>query len=103
MRGKSVLLGEETVKSAVPAVDLFSGPGGLAEGLASLQDSGSRHRIRVALSIEIDPAAYRTLRLRALGRKFRSEFPNEYYEYLNERRPEEPDWAGLYPEQWVEA
>ena len=91
------------MQSAVPAVDLFSGPGGLAEGFASFQDSDSRARFRIALSIEIDPAAHQTLKLRAFLRKFRSGYPSEYYEFLNGRRPEEPDWAELYPEQWVEA
>ena len=87
----------------MPTVDLFSGPGGLAEGFASLQDSSYRRRFRVAISIEIDSAAYRTLRLRAFLREFRSGFPDEYYEFLNGTESEEPDWAELYPEQWVKA
>ena len=91
------------VRVAVPAVDLFSGPGGLAEGFASLRDSDHRRRFQVALSIEMDPAAHRTLRLRAFLRKFGSELPGEYYEYLNGGESEEPDWEVLYPKQWGEA
>ena len=91
------------VRVAVPAVDLFSGPGGLAEGFASLRDSDHRRRFQVALSIEMDPAAHRTLRLRAFLRKFGSELPGEYYEYLNGGESEEPDWEVLYPKRWREA
>lgn len=91
------------MRSPVPAVDLFSGPGGLAEGFASLQDSTDSPSFRVALSVEKDATAHRTLRLRAFLRKFRSDLPNEYYEYLNGAEPKEPDWSALYPGQWEEA
>ena len=87
----------------VPAVDLFSGPGGLAEGFASLRGHRPRRPFRIALSVEMDPAAHRTLWLRAFLRKFRSEFPEEYYEYANGRLVREPDWRALYPRQWAEA
>ena len=87
----------------VPAVDLFSGPGGLAEGFASCRDSDDREQFRIALSIEVDAAACRTLRLRTFLRKFGSGFPEEYYEYLNGVRTKEPDWEALYPAQWSEA
>ena len=87
----------------VPVIDLFSGPGGLAEGFASLGNSGHRPRFQVALSIEMDPAAYLTLRLRAFLRNFRSDLPTEYYDYLNGKQLEEPDWAALYPRQWAKA
>ena len=92
-----------TVRVPVPTVDLFSGPGGLAEGFASVRDSANRRRFRVALSIEVDPAAFRTLRLRAFVRKFSADLPDEYYEYLNGSESVEPDWAALYPRQWREA
>ena len=87
------------MRKLVPVIDLFSGPGGLAEGFAQLQTKGGRRRFRVALSIEVDEAAHRTLRLRAFLRKFRTH-PDEYYEYLNGLLPEEPDWGTLYPEEW---
>ena len=91
------------MRSPVPAIDLFSGPGGLAEGFASLRDSADRRHFRVALSIEMDSAAHRTLRLRAFLRKFRSNLPDEYYEYLNGPKSGDPDWEALYPRQWREA
>ena len=45
----------------VPVVDLFSGPGGLAEGFAGLRDGDYRTRFRVVLSVEMDVMAHRTL------------------------------------------
>ena len=87
----------------VPVVDLFSGPGGLAEGFAALRDSNGSARFRISLSIEMNKAAFRTLRLRSFLRKFSDRFPPEYYEYLNGLLSDEPDWAKLYPEEWREA
>ena len=91
------------MRRQVPTIDLFSGPGGLAEGFASLGESIQRRRFRIALSIEMDQTAYLTLRLRAFLRKFRSNLPKEYYEYLNGELSEEPDWSTLYPVQWRRA
>lgn len=68
--------------SRIPVVDLFAGPGGLSEGFAAfpLQDDP---RYRIALSIEKDPAAHHTLRLRAFLRQFpHGKAPREYYEHL---------------------
>ena len=90
------------MRKLVPVVDLFSGPGGLAEGFAAPSKKHGRRRFRIALSIEKDPAAHRTLRLRAFLRKFRSGPPPKYYQYLN-GSISEPDWATLYPQKWAEA
>ena len=87
----------------VPIVDLFSGPGGLAEGFAAFLSPKGRRRFRIALSIEKDPQAYRTLQLRAFLRHFGTRLPSEYYDFLNGVVAEEPDWATLYPEQWASA
>lgn len=87
----------------VPVVDLFAGPGGLAEGFSAFRGQDGTPRFRVALSIEKDEAAHRTLRLRAFLRKFGTRFPPEYYEFLNGVTAREPDWAELYPNQWSEA
>ena len=91
------------VRAPVPLIDLFSGPGGLAEGFTSIGDHADASRFRVALSIEMDPAAYLTLRLRAFLRNFRSDLPPEYYDYLNGKQSEDPDWSVLYPEYWTKA
>ena len=87
------------MRKPVPVVDLFSGPGGLGEGFAKLQTKGGRSRYQIALSIEADEVANRTLRLRAFLRKF-PELPEEYYQYLNGLLPDEPKWATLYPAEW---
>jgi DNA (cytosine-5)-methyltransferase 1 len=49
----------------VPVVDLFAGPGGLGEGFSRSNVAS----FRVAVSIEKDPMAYQTLRLRAAHRQ----------------------------------
>lgn len=86
----------------VAIVDVFSGPGGLAEGFAACRAARGGRPYRVALSVEKDRAAYRTLMLRAFLRAFPRRFPQEYYDFLNGRRPE-PDWAVLYPTKWRRA
>lgn len=91
------------MRRVVPIVDLFSGPGGLAEGFSAYRSPGGRRRYRVALSIEKDPHAYRTLLLRAFLRKFKTDFPPEYYDFLNGVIPGEPDWAKLYSKYWANA
>jgi DNA (cytosine-5)-methyltransferase 1 len=80
-------------------VDLFSGPGGLAEGFSAFQESSGHHPFKIHTSIEMDSAAHATLRLRSFLRQFRQKYPCEYYEFLNGQR-DEPDWSLLYPEEW---
>ena len=83
-------------------IDLFAGPGGLAEGFcASRAEDGSR-RFRISLSVEKDEAAHKTLLLRAFLRQFSDAFPDEYYDWLN-GDSEQPDWATLYPAEWKKA
>jgi len=84
-------------------VDLFSGPGGLAEGFAGFRGSGYRRRFSIALSVEKNQDAYRTLRLRTFLRMFGGRFPSEYYDFLNSAVSEEPDWGTLYPNRWAAA
>ncbi len=66
----------------IPVVDLFAGPGGLGEGF---NDFAPREGpgFSVALSIERDKFAHKTLLLRTFFRRFpRGEAPKEYYELL---------------------
>lgn len=88
------------MRSKVPVIDLFAGPGGLAEGFSPLGRDVQGNFFKVLLSFEVDPSAYRTLRLRAFLRKFRNDPPYEYYEFLNGQVLAEPDWRALYPSQW---
>ena len=91
------------MRRIVPVVDLFSGPGGLAEGFAGFRSPGGRRRFSIALSVEKDRDAHRTLRLRAFLRKFGSRFPSEYYDFLNGVVAGEPDWGALHPNEWAAA
>lgn len=65
-------------------VDLFAGPGGLAEGFSAVRDACGRRLFEIALSVEMNPAAFRTLRLRSFIRQFDRDIPDEYYAYLAE-------------------
>ncbi len=80
-------------------VDLFAGPGGLAEGFSRISLPNCSQPFPVVLSVEKDAAAYETLRLRSFLRQFPNGFPDEYYDFLN-GRCNEPDWSSLYPVQW---
>ncbi|MCX3263714.1 DNA cytosine methyltransferase [Pedobacter agri] len=68
---------------AIPVIDLFAGPGGLAEGFSSLSRNGKRY-YQVRLSIEMDAQARETLKLRAFLRQFPiNELPEDYYHFLS--------------------
>lgn len=64
-------------------IDLFAGPGGLAEGFSSIIQSSGQRAFNVALSIEKEAAPFRTLRLRSFYRQFLpGQAPEEYYAFL---------------------
>lgn len=68
----------------IPVIDLFAGPGGLCEGFS--QPVSGEHPFQPVLSIEMDPAAHKTLTLRAFVHYFmRNELPipDDYYKYVN--------------------
>lgn len=70
----------------IPVIDLFAGPGGLGEGFASLPDNDAERAFRIALSIEMNGDAHRTLRLRSFYRQFSPRsVPDAYYEVLKGR------------------
>ena len=67
---------------AIPVVDLFAGPGGLGEGFSAFEWGGTEP-FRLQLSIEKDPVAHETLRLRAFCRQFGlSGLPGAYYDVV---------------------
>src|SRR3954470_13836580 len=82
-------------------VDLFAGPGGLAEGFSSIGEDGSRP-FEIALSVEKEASAFATLRFRSFFRQFHGSAPADYYRFLNGEIPE-PDWESLYPTEWKHA
>lgn len=68
---------------SIPIIDLFAGPGGLGEGFSSLLDDKGNRVFDIKLSIEKDPNAHETLRLRSFFRKFPvGQVPEEYYEIM---------------------
>lgn len=69
-------------RKAIPIIDVFAGPGGLGEGFGSLKREDGSPAFRLALSIEKDPVAHRTLTLRAAFRSFGpGRAPEAYYDY----------------------
>lgn len=69
----------------IKVVDLFAGPGGLGEGFSAFKDLKGRYRFKIALSIEKDHNAHKTLELRSFIRQFQYEgkdIPEGYYKYL---------------------
>ena len=91
------------MKSAVPVVDIFSGPGGLAEGFARCLDGQNQTQFKIALSVEKERSAHETLLMRAFLRKFGQDFPPEYYEFLDRGATRLPNWKRKYPTKWSEA
>jgi DNA (cytosine-5)-methyltransferase 1 len=70
------------MKQPIKIIDLFSGPGGLGEGFSSLKDDTGNSPFKIAISIEKEPSAHRTLKLRAFFRQFNGNAPKEYYDFL---------------------
>lgn len=67
----------------IPVIDLFAGPGGLSEGFSSFRADDGANVFRVVLSIEKDPTAHATLKLRSFFRQFpRGGVPDDYYDHL---------------------
>lgn len=74
---------------AIPVIDLFAGPGGLSEGFSSFTRADGSRPFKIALSVEMDEFAHRTLELRAFSRQFDdSDRPDDYYGYLANPTPE---------------
>lgn len=70
------------MRTIVPVIDLFAGPGGLGEGFSSYRPEGRINRaFKILLSVEKDVWAHQTLELRSFFRQFSREVPDSYYEY----------------------
>jgi DNA (cytosine-5)-methyltransferase 1 len=85
------------MKGLFKVLDVFAGPGGLAEGFAAVRRDG-RRVFDIALSVEKDPAAFRTLRLRSFVRQF-DRRPDDYYELLA-GRIDVDELARRHPREW---
>lgn len=83
----------------IPIIDLFAGPGGLSEGFCQFKRPDGRRAFRIALSVEKDPYAHKTLELRSFFRQFDCEqTPDEYYSYLRGETSKE-DLFASYPRE----
>lgn len=90
------------MSEAWAVVDLFAGPGGLAEGFSAVAGEDGAKPFKVVLSVEMERSAHATLQLRSFLRQFGDNYPDEYYAFLNEDTAE-PDWSALYPSEWEAA
>jgi DNA (cytosine-5)-methyltransferase 1 len=86
-----------------PIIDLFAGPGGLAEGFSSLINQDNERIFQIKLSIEKDPHAHETLTLRSFVRQFPfRQLPEQYYQFLRQEITL-GDLYQLYPVEHKEA
>ena len=82
-------------------VDLFAGPGGLAEGFSSVRNRDGQRIFEIALSVEKEASAHRTLRLRSFVRQFAAP-PTEYYDYVA-GKVSHTALTGKYRREWAAA
>ncbi len=86
------------IDSRIPVIDLFAGPGGLAEGFSAFHDEDGEV-FRICLSAERDQYAHSTLELRSFFRQFpRGQVPEEYYSYLRKEISREKLFS-IWPEK----
>jgi DNA (cytosine-5)-methyltransferase 1 len=90
----------------IPVIDIFAGPGGLSEGFHSAELSDCGVKFESVLSIEKDPIACKTLRLRSFFHQFpRGEVPESYYSFVRGEIPLEDlfkhrEWAEAGRRVW---
>ncbi|MEE2526497.1 DNA (cytosine-5-)-methyltransferase [Hyphobacterium sp. HN65] len=84
------------MEGEIRVVDLFAGPGGLAEGFSSVLNENGDRVFKVVTSVEKEASAHKTLTLRAFTRQFKyRQLPDTYYEFANALSREESDRAFL--------
>lgn len=67
----------------IPIIDIFAGPGGLGEGFSSLLNENGERIFKIRLSIEKDPYAHQTLKLRSFFREFNvDQVPKDYFAFV---------------------
>lgn len=82
-------------------IDLFAGPGGLAEGFSTIRNEDGQRVFPIALSVEKEPSAFATLRLRSFFRQF-DKPPEDYDRYLAGQISKQ-DLIDTYPDEWSRA
>lgn len=89
------------MSQAFKIVDLFAGPGGLAEGFAAIREKSGKRPYQIALSVEKEPSAFATLRLRSFFRQF-DDTPEQYYAYISGKISKD-ELIAAHPLQWQAA
>jgi DNA (cytosine-5)-methyltransferase 1 len=74
----------------IKIIDLFAGPGGLGEGFSAYKENVF-NPFKIAISIEKEISAHRTLTLRAFYRQFGDDTPEEYYQFLRGELGKNPE------------
>ena len=75
----------------VKIIDLFAGPGGLGEGFSAYRPKG-KQVFKIAISVEKEESAHRTLLLRSLFRQFdHDDVPEAYYSFLRGELGKHPE------------
>jgi DNA (cytosine-5)-methyltransferase 1 len=88
----------------IPIIDLFAGPGGLGEGFTSVINKDNNRFFRIALSIERDEFAHKTLTLRSFLRHFQfKKLPKQYYQFVRGNITDVEELYKLYPKEAEEA
>jgi DNA (cytosine-5)-methyltransferase 1 len=88
------------MRNTIPVVDLFAGAGGLGEGFAALPGDC----FSFVVSVEVNPAAHETLRLRAFYRRLMRKGPQflrSYYAYCNGTAKQ--PWDESNQSDWLQA
>lgn len=87
----------------IPVIDIFAGPGGLGDGFCSVLDENKERVFKIALSIEKDSDAHKTLTLRSFFRQFSlGEVPKDYFDLMRGQTTLE-ELKKRWPVQWEEA
>lgn len=90
--------------SEVLVIDLFAGPGGLGEGVASVVHENGNKPFKIGVSVEKEPSAHKTLTTRAFYRKiqYAENGLDSYNGYLNGNLTRE-ELFERFPQQATEA
>ncbi|RCL90139.1 DNA cytosine methyltransferase [Hyphomonas sp.] len=83
-------------------IDLFAGPGGLGEGFSMFRNEAREPVFKIFRSIEKEPSAHSTLRLRAFLRNAGT-LPAEYLDFHAGLLERQPDWSSVDKAAWSEA
>lgn len=71
-------------ENKVLVIDLFAGPGGLGEGVSSVETPEGVRPFRIGVSVEKEPSAHKTLTTRSFFRKikYKEGALDDYYSYV---------------------